>query len=980
MKGVKKILVFFLSCALALSTVGLAPMAARAEEGESGEVFLDCGNFWSAHYPGFEITEEIHTYTFHSQTKQEGNGYAHSPFFVIFHSEDSNVGGTGYREYGVIRSDNYWWDSPGKVEDDKIAQVSGGEPANWDQWLADNKTTGVECSISTQLYNNYVLIGVSNNGLTATYVVPIDSNAKSFVSLSGEQCTLSNLKASGQPIDLSAAKEEVDSRTKEPDDSGDDNSGDDDSREIFLECGDKFWSAHTEGFEITEEAQTYVFHSKTKAGATGNWLTPLYVVFHSEDKKVNGPEYKEYGVIRSDNWYWDANGENDESNITQATTVLPNWDTWLAENIKGVDCTVTTQLYNGNALIGISNNGATATYVVPVDSSIKNYLSLSGQSCTLSDLRTSDEPIDLSAAKASADASTNEPGTDEPGTDVPGTDTPGAVFLECGDFWSAHYPGFEITEEPHTYTFHTQTDAGAIDNWDTPLFVAFHSEDGLVNGEGYREYGVIRSDNFYWDAPGDIVGPIISASTVFPAGFDADWDASWKAWQAANRAGVDCSVTTQLYNGCALIAVQNNGITTTYAVPVDTAVKNYLSLSGQSCKLSNLQTSDQHMDLSAARAGADNRLKPSNQSSAPAAPASSVQAIAGGEVLSGSAWWSGMAIGSNQPMSGDGTWSWVVQAASLIDGYGAFSVEIYDPATNGYITTGSDMNAWTAEGFAPANAMVLGVPAELASNLVEGHAYVVTVTRSGNSFTVQYVDFTDNKEICTLTVVPGEIVSNDVVVHVMAQVGTYVTAFCEGALIDAPAGSKAAKSGEVLKGTEWWAGMMKGADRLMSGDGTWTWTVQASSLVDGYGAFSVEIYDPSTNGYITTGSDKNAWTAEGFNPDTALVTGVPKTLDSKLVEGHTYAVTVTRLGNTFTIRYKDHTTGKEICTLAITPAEIVGKNVQIHVMAQVGTFVTAFNEGTLIAALGDSIPVAFFVIAVIGLAAILFGLKKRFAR
>lgn len=103
-------------------------------------------------------------------------------------------------------------------------------------------------------------------------------------------------------------------------------------------------------------------------------------------------------------------------------------------------------------------------------------------------------------------------------------------------------------------------------------------------------------------------------------------------------------------------------------------------------------------------------------------------------------------------------------------------------------------------------------------------------------------------------------------------------------------------------------------------------------------------------------------------------------LDSKLVQGHTYAVTVTRSGNTFTVRYADHTTGKEICTLVITPGEIAGRDVQIHVMAQVGTFATAFSAGTLIAALGDSVPVWFYAIGLIGIAAILFGFKKRFTK
>ena len=340
-----------------------------------------------------------------------------------------------------------------------------------------------------------------------------------------------------------------------------------------------------------------------------------------------------------------------------------------------------------------------------------------------------------------------------------------------------------------------------------------------------------------------------------------------------------------------------------------------------------------------------------------------------------------MAIGSNQVMSGDGTWTWTVQASALANGYGAFSVEIYDPATNGYITTGSDMNAWTAEGFDPAKASVSGVAAELASNLVEGHVYAITVTRSGNTFTFHYMDHTAGTEVCTLTITPGETVSNDVQIHIMAQVGSYVTAFNQGTTIATfGATPKTRMLGEILTGTAWWTGMTTGSNHTMSGDGTWTWTVKAASLIDGYGAFSVEIYDPGTNGYITTGSDMNAWTAEGFDPAKATVTGVPAELASNLVEGHTYAVSMSRSGNTFTIEYTDHTTGKKICTLVITPSETISKDVQTHVMAQVGTFATAFNEGTLIASLGDSVPVVLYVIAVIGIAAIAFGAKKRFSR
>ena len=43
---------------------------------------------------------------------------------------------------------------------------------------------------------------------------------------------------------------------------------------------------------------------------------------------------------------------------------------------------------------------------------------------------------------------------------------------------------------------------------------------------------------------------------------------------------------------------------------------------------------------------------------------------------------------------------------------------------------------------------------------------------------------------------------------------------------------------------------------------------------------------PNKMAAIPTGSDKNAWTAEGFDPAKAVITGIPSQLDSKLVQGH----------------------------------------------------------------------------------------------
>lgn len=969
-KRFKKPLATFLSCVLALSTAAIAPITAKAE----GET-VDCtGGYRKAESSRIEVTEAEKTYTFTSTTNKDATFNWNSPSFVVYSENNSQLFVGRSDAYGMVDNNTNMLLPPGF--DFQRFNEPADAPA-WGEWLQKNKD-GADCSITVHQDGNSVIVAFTNNGVSSTTTIP--ANGKTYVALTGENCTLSNVTENGQ----------------------------DDVVLQGITCNGYNIDNRTGAIEVTSEVKTYSFTS-TSVG-TENFHTPIVVV----SQEIESGKPFDVFVVRSDLYGWLAYNTNFLPPGYQygASFELPflGWDSWLEDNKNGVECRITMRQDGNNAIVTLYNNGITSTATIPTSG--KAYVALTGELCKLTDIKLSEGD--------DGGSEDDNPGNDNPGNDNPGDDNPGNDHpeddnpkdedndfrLDCPTFWSAHTAGFEITAERHTYTFDSKTYAEALDLYHAPFVVVYHSGNGLVNGDGYKEYAVIRMDNWNWDTEGATAqigqdtAVIRKATEAFPEGFD------WAVWQEANRNGAKCTVTTQLYNGCALIGVSDNGLTATYAIRVDSSVKNYLSLSGDHCTLTNLkETNENHIDLSQAEVAANTSFNPPNTSTpttptnpapapapaapAPAAAAPAVTAIQGGEILSGTAWWTGMVVGSNHNMSGDGTWTWTIQATSLIDGYGAFSVEIYDPATNGYITTGSDMNAWTAEGFDPAKATVSGVPAELASLLEEGHTYTVTVTRSGNTFTFHYVDYTTGAEICTLTVTPGETVSNDVQIHIMAQVGTYTTGFNAGNQI-ATFGAGRAGGAETLSGTAWWTGMATGSNHTMSGNGTWTWTIKAVKLVDGYGAFSVEIYDPATNGYITTGSDKNAWTAEGFDPAKSSVSGVPNGSDdglvqtaeigSTLVEGHTYAVTVKRSGNTFTFDYVDHTTGEGICTLVITPGETVSNDVQIHVMAQVGTYLTSFNEGTLIAALGDSVPVALYVIAFIGLAAIVFGAKKRFTK
>lgn len=68
------------------------------------------------------------------------------------------------------------------------------------------------------------------------------------------------------------------------------------------------------------------------------WHCPYVVLFSSDDGKLDGPNYREYALVK-------LNGENDCDTIYAENIMTNNqssefddWDTWEKKNKEGVEC------------------------------------------------------------------------------------------------------------------------------------------------------------------------------------------------------------------------------------------------------------------------------------------------------------------------------------------------------------------------------------------------------------------------------------------------------------------------------------------------------------------------------------------------------------------------------------------------------------------------------------------------------------------
>lgn len=116
----------------------------------------------------------------------------HCPFFVIFHSDDGQVYGENYREYGVVRLNGESWSESDQCENYSITNKTADFPG-WDQWKSDN-IAGRQSSIMISKSDNQITLKTENGGIDIENTTIInDGNTDIYLAFTGDQCTVENI-------------------------------------------------------------------------------------------------------------------------------------------------------------------------------------------------------------------------------------------------------------------------------------------------------------------------------------------------------------------------------------------------------------------------------------------------------------------------------------------------------------------------------------------------------------------------------------------------------------------------------------------------------------------------------------------------------------------------------------------------------------------------------------------------------------------
>ena len=199
----KKFLAYLLAAGMVLAVAPVIPAGTTAVSTAAEvniEKELDCSGWWVAHTKGVEIGAEGVAIKFKSKTYDAATNNWNTPVLVVYSSEDGAVhaaGDAGYTEYAVIRSDSFAWNGDKNTGDGLAAWTAAGYEFTAavipETFVADNKA-GVECSVQAIKVGDKVYVQFTNGSVTTVTAMPVPADATVLLSLTGEQCTLTDIE------------------------------------------------------------------------------------------------------------------------------------------------------------------------------------------------------------------------------------------------------------------------------------------------------------------------------------------------------------------------------------------------------------------------------------------------------------------------------------------------------------------------------------------------------------------------------------------------------------------------------------------------------------------------------------------------------------------------------------------------------------------------------------------------------------------
>ncbi len=343
----------------------------------AGRNELICDEYRSAISEGIVVTREMTNIKFTSTPVPGYPAENSMPSIILFdsldariHRTEKNIARLMYFEYGEIRFDGNVVRKGARKMQPKVEVINPDhEPLE-----------GISYNIEAVKVKDHILIKIRSDLQTIEVIVALPDSARwAYIGLTGEHCQISDVS-----IDRSdeSVPDDYIPRIAEEISYIDVPAGDIPN----IQC-DGYRSATTDGILLKNEL-TIDFHTMSLPTARLVWHCPYFSIFSSDNGKIQGPDFREYGLVRLDGENWDSDDFGTNKIVVVKTEEFKNWDTWKMLNKNGFDCTVTLQRKGETVTLTTINCGIEITNITTMyDPSKEVYISLTGDQCAITNIR-----------------------------------------------------------------------------------------------------------------------------------------------------------------------------------------------------------------------------------------------------------------------------------------------------------------------------------------------------------------------------------------------------------------------------------------------------------------------------------------------------------------------------------------------------------------------------------------------------------------
>ena len=118
--------------------------------------------------------------------------------------------------------------------------------------------------------------------------------------------------------------------------------------------------------------------------------------------------------------------------------------------------------------------------------------------------------------------------------------------------------------------------------WHTSYVELFYSDDGLVKGENFNQFALVRIDGEAWDTHEGVESKTIVIK-------DDEFE-GWDVWKEINRNGLDVTVEFKRKGNKISVITENCGISINSMITIqDDYPEIYMALTGDQCAITNIR-------------------------------------------------------------------------------------------------------------------------------------------------------------------------------------------------------------------------------------------------------------------------------------------------------------------------------------------------------------------------------------------------------